>query len=67
LAEYNALRDAARVRAIALRREAIDTFWLQLGGLSVQGARSARRLASRLARHSADRAGASGTAFRLEA
>ncbi len=49
--DYNRLMDAARQRAIALRREAIQNLWRDLGAAPAETLRAARRLAQRMARH----------------
>jgi hypothetical protein len=51
LAEYNRLRDAARQRAIDLRREAVDGFFDAAGDAARRAARAAARLLARKARH----------------
>lgn len=61
--QYAALMEAAKVRAIALRREAIDDFWRGADAAFQRGltsgaalvARSALRLQARLARHRLNR------------
>jgi hypothetical protein len=45
------LRDAAKLRAEQLRREAIADFWSGSGEAARKAARSAQRFASSLARH----------------
>lgn len=50
-AEYNALMDAARARAIALRREAVQAFWVGVGAQADRGLRAFYRYNQRLARH----------------
>ena len=47
---YNALVDAAKARAVTLRREAVGAFWTDLGQLCRRGIDSGQRAAQRLAR-----------------
>ena len=49
--DYDRVRDAARRRAIELRREAADAFWAGCADAARSAARSALRLAARLAQH----------------
>lgn len=50
-ADYARLMDAARRHAEQLRREAIADFWSGAAASTLRSLRSARRLASSLARH----------------
>ena len=47
---YNALVDAAKARAVTLRREAVGAFWDDLGQLCRHSIDSGQRAAQRLAR-----------------
>ena len=47
---YNALVDAAKARAVTLRREAVDAFWPDLGQWCRHSIDSGQRAAQRLAR-----------------
>ena len=47
---YNALVDAAKARAVTLRREAVDAFWIDLGQWCRHSIDSGQRAAQRLAR-----------------
>jgi len=47
--ELNRLHDAARERALQLRREAIDDFWRGANGLLADAVINSRRAADRLA------------------
>ena len=47
---YNALVDAAKARAVTLRREAVDAFWTDLGQWCRHSIDSGQRAAQRLAR-----------------
>jgi hypothetical protein len=48
---YEDMIDAAKLRARRLREEAISEFWSDAGEAARRAQRSARRLASSLARH----------------
>lgn len=50
-AELARLHDEARERAQALRAEAMDAFWRDVGEAVVASGRAATRLAHRLSRH----------------
>lgn len=54
-AEYNALMDAARIRAIAARHEAVHAFWQGVGEQADRGLRTFYRFHQRLARHAMQR------------
>ena len=64
--QHAALLDAARLRAVELRSEAIDDFWRGANAVLQRGlqdgparaARAARRLQARLARHGLHRGAA---------
>lgn len=50
------LHNDARERALALRAEAMDKFWRDVGDVVVASSRAAVRLAHRLQRHAGPRA-----------
>jgi hypothetical protein len=50
-ADYTRLMEAAKLQAAQLRREAIADFWSDAAAGTLRSLRSARRLASSLARH----------------
>lgn len=50
-AEYNALMDAARARAIASRHEAVHAFWQGVGEQADRRLRTVYRFHQRLMRH----------------
>ena len=51
MAEYNRLRDTARLRALELRREAINGWLDDLGQAALRASRAATRLLARKTRH----------------
>jgi hypothetical protein len=51
LAEYNRLRDQARLRAETLRREAVNALLDDIGAATRRAGRAAARLLARQARH----------------
>jgi hypothetical protein len=56
-ADYTRLMEAAKQHAAQLRREAIADFWSDAAASTLRSLRSARRLASSLARHARLRGG----------
>lgn len=66
-ADYNAMMDVAKARAVQLRHEAAQEFWQLAGTVAGQGLRSAQRLAMRLARRAKRMANAKSASLNIEA